>query len=274
MGNRKMIIAWKANRTILNSVFELPPDRTMTSFPPQDATHKSRIAPRSKMSLLNGELTLIFDDDKVCFRESDARRPDSIAIVYYLIYRTFLYYNDLMFEEESTQNTPEVDEVAFKLHHYVTKHVERNGDNVAYIDTEPCEIILNREDIEGYLTVLDQTVWYAICYYLLGCQTQRYFLVEFYKCLEVIRNHFGNEKTMKKELRPHGFLANAYNQVKKLANNRLSIARHAPRKGISVQSIDTKWLFDNPIGRRTFEAGEKACRNIIDAYLKFRSVQT
>lgn len=276
MRKKMMVIVWEANRTILNSAFDLPPDRTITSFPPQDTSHKSRIAPRSKMSLLNGDLTLIFDDTKVCFRGSDNWTLDIRAVVYYLAYRTFLNCNCLMFEEEGPQNTPEVDEVAFNLHRYVKKFVERNGDHVAYMDTEPCEIVLKRKDIEDYLAVIDQTAWCAICYYLLGCQTQRYFLVEFYKCLEVVKNHFGNEKTMKEVLEPHGFLSSAYRKVKKLANDRmkpLSIARHAPPKGISVQSIDTKWLFDDPIGRTVFEAGERACRNIVDAYLKSKSVQ-
>jgi hypothetical protein len=276
MGNRKMVIAWKADQIILNSVFELPPDRTIISYPPLEANYKSRIAPRSKMSLMNGDLTLIFDDNKVCFREPDRWGIYVQAVVYYLAYRTFLNYNCLMFEEESPQNTPEADEVVFKLYRYVTKHVERNGEKIPYMDTEPCEIVLNKKDIENYLKILDQTVWYAICYYLLGCQTQRYFLVEFYKCLEVIKNHFVKEKKMTEVLKPHGFLEDVYKQVKKLANDRmkpLSIARHAPPKGIPVQNIDTKWFFNDPMGRKVFDAGEKACRNIVEAYIKFRNTE-
>ena len=75
-------------------------------------------------------------------------------------------------------------------------------------------------------------------------------------------------------LKPHGFLKQVYKDAKKLANDRmkpLSIARHAPYKGTSVQSIDTKWLFDDPTGKKAFETGEKACRNIIDSYLQFRT---
>ncbi len=118
-----------------------------------------------------------------------------------------------------------------KLHRYVTKYAERDGKTISYIDTEPCEIVLNKNDITDYLMVIDETIWNAICYYLLGCDTQRYFLVEFYKCLEVIKTHFGNEKKLTDALKPHGFLRQVYKEAKKLANDRrrpLSIARHAP----------------------------------------------
>jgi hypothetical protein len=262
MGHKNIIIVWRADRTILNSEFDFPFDRTIVSFPAEDVVPKSRIAERAKMTIFDGELALLFDDDKVAIRQYGKQQWNEQAIVYYLIYKTFIYYNCLMPENESTEVAPEVDKVAFQLHRYVTK-----------IDTEPCEIVLNKKDIADYLTVLDLTMAYAIIYYILGCNTQQYFLVEFYKCLEVIKNHFGKEKKMKESLKPHGFVESVYKDTKKLANDRikpLSISRHAPPKDVSVCNVDTKWLFSDPMGKKAFETGEKACRNIIDAYLQFR----
>ena len=224
------------------------------------------------MTFFGGKVVIFFDDNKVSVRQSCYRQWDEIAVVYYLIYKTFLNYNCLSPEKESTEFTPEVNTVSFKLHRYITKHVEENSKSISYIDTEPCEIVLNKKDITDYLMVIDETIFNAICYYLLGCDTQRYFLIEFYKCLEVIKSHFGNETKMIDALKPHGFLRQVYKEAKKLANDRvrpLSIARHAPLKGTPVQSIDTKWLFSDPAGRKAFETGEKACRNIIDSYLQF-----
>jgi len=231
------------------------------------------------MTIFDGKLALFFDDNKVAVRQYDKLKWNEEAIVYYLIYKTYLYYNCLLPENESTEITPEVDSIAFKLHRYVTKYVERDGNAIPYIGTEPCEIVLNKKDIADYLVGIDQAIQYAIIYYILGCNTQQYFLVEFYKCLEVIRNQFESEKKMKskdkmkKVLQPHGFIEAIYTKATKLANNQmnpLSICRHAPRKGVSVRSVNTKWLFSDPIGKKAFETGEKACRNLIDSYIQFR----
>jgi hypothetical protein len=274
MENKNIIIVWKADRVILNSVFDFPPDRTIITFPPQDVVHKSKITARSKMTFFDGELTITFDDNKVSISQYCQRQWDETVIVYYLIYKTFIYYNCLMpIREESTEVIPEVDRVVFQLHRYVTKYIEEDGNNIPYVDTEPCELVLNKKDIADYLMFIDQTIRYAICYYLLGCNTQQYFLIEFYKCLEVIKNHFGTKEKMVAALKPYGFIEKVYKESNRLANDQmkpLSIARHAPREGISVQSINMKWLFSDPVGRKAFETGEEACRNTIDAYLKFR----
>ena len=91
---------------------------------------------------------------------------------------------------------------------------------------------------------------------------------------KALKSHFENEREMIDTLKPYGFRGQVYKEAKKLANDRmraLSIGRHAPLKGTSVQSIDTKWLLSDPTGRKAFETGEKACRNIIDSYLQFRT---
>ena len=269
MSHNKIIVVWRADRTIINSVYEFPPDRMTVSYPPKEIGHKSIIAARTKMLLFDGNMSITFDDNTVFINRSEDGQWNDLIVVYYIIYKTFLNYNCLLPMNENSATAPEADKVIFKLHHYIKRQVGTNGYTW---DTEPCELVLNKKDIEDGLMAIDQTLLYAICYYLLGCDTQRYFLIEFYKCLEVIRNHFGNEKKLKSALRPHGFLEAIYKNAKKLANdqmNPLSMSRHAPLKGISVRSINTKWLFSDPVGRKTFEIGEKACRNIIDSYIRF-----
>ena len=276
MKRKETIFVWEANRSILSSEFGFPPDRNVTSslLSEGNTLNKSTIAERSKMTIFDGGIVLVFDDNTVSIHQSGEQQWDERVIVYYLSYKTFLSYNWLSASEKNSKSFSEVNSVSFNLHRYISKYSEETGKTFSYIDTEPCKIILNQKDISDYLTMLDNAIMYAICYYLLGCDTQRYFLIEFYKCLEVIKNHFKNENEMKKELVPHGFNCQIYDEMKKLSNDRskpLSIGRHAPVKGIPVHQIDTKWLFGDPTGRKTFETGEKACRNIIDSYIKFRT---
>ncbi|UCG55414.1 MAG: hypothetical protein JSV32_04220, partial [Dehalococcoidia bacterium] len=67
MGHEKIIVVWRADQVILNSVFDLPPDRNIISIPPkeEDNANKSKIAERSKMTIFDGEIAIIFDDNKV-----------------------------------------------------------------------------------------------------------------------------------------------------------------------------------------------------------------
>jgi hypothetical protein len=269
LNKKKFIEVWKADHAILSSVFDLPPDRNIISLPPkeEDNANKSNITERTKMTI--GEITIMFDDNKVSVRKYGDGQWDDRPLVYYLIYKTYLYYNCLMPENESTEITPEVERVTFKLHRYIADPVVDNGKTIY---TEPCEIILSKREIADYLKVLDDTVLLAIVYYIRGCITHQYFLIEFYKCSEVIKNKFKSEKKMKKMLQPHGFREVFYKEAKKLANDQrkpLDVGRHAPLGEVSVQNIDTKWLFSDSIGRRAFETGERACRNTIDSYLQF-----
>jgi hypothetical protein len=275
MKYKKFNIAWSADRTILNSVYDFPFDRRVISFSEEEKSeHKSIITTKSKLTILYEKLTLLFDDNKVIIRQHDTQQWNDFTLIYYLIYKTFIHYNcTTPVEQENISTVRDTNEIIFRLERYVKKSIVENGRTGFYMDTEPCDLVLNKQDIIDYLHVVDETVWLALCYYLLGCDTFRYFLVEFYKCLEVVRSHFGNEKKMKDALQTYGFRQSSYEETKKLANDRrnpLSISRHAPFKGCPIKSIDTKWLFDNPFGKKTFETGETACRNTIDAYIKFR----
>jgi hypothetical protein len=274
-----MRAVWQANGVILNSMYELPPNRTIwTSWETEeDAAKKTKIAEEAKITVLDGRLAIVFNDNRISVRQDTEPLIDERAIIYFVTYKTFLNYNVLTAEPDSKDAIPETDGVSFNLHRYVTRHGEENGKPFYYTDTEPCQLLLAKKDVTDFLIATDEALWYSICYYLLGCDTARYFLVEFYKCLEVIRYHFGNETKMTAKLTPHGFQRAAYNTMKKLADDRmrpLSIGRHAPRKGIKIEDIDTKWLFSNATGRKVFETSEKACRNIIDSYIQFRVNQS
>jgi len=164
MDHRNIIIVWQANQTILNSRFDLPPDRTIVTYPPEldGGVHKSRIAPRSKMTFSDGDLTLVFDDTQVAVRQCGERQWNEQAIICYLIYRTFLFYDCLVPTNESTEVAPEVDAVVFQLHQNVVRHVERDGHTIPCRDTEPCEIVVHKQDIADYLSVFDHALAYAL----------------------------------------------------------------------------------------------------------------
>lgn len=269
MTHEETIIVWEASGVILNSEFDFPPDRRIMISP----SSKNDDPNRSKMTFFDGKIEIVFDDNNISINQSGDHQLGQQIIVYYLSYKTFLNYNCLSPTKKSSKPAPEIDTLSFNLHRYVTKYTEEDGKTYSHTATEPCEVKLDKKDIADFLMMHDMTVMYAICYYLLGCETQQYFLIEFYKCLEVIKNHFKKEKKMKKALSPHGFDIKTYDKARESGNHQrepLSIGRHAPKKGIPVHSINTKWLFSDPKGKEVFRIGEKACRNIIDSYIKFR----
>jgi hypothetical protein len=267
---------WQASRTILTAKYSFPFDRCIVSFPPDETHPKSRIADCSRMILARYGVTLGFDDDSLWITVDDSHNVRWFSsLVNYVSYKTFIWYNILMpsDEPEYPPATADASQVIFHLAKIVEKQKCIDGKMAMWHEDEPCELVLPKQDVEDYLQAIDLPLEYAIYYYLMGCNTSMYFLFEFYKCLEVIENQLGGEKNMLKILPRYGLDPVLHKDVKKISNHQrkpLSIGRHAPQPGVPVIHVDTKWLFDNPRGRKTFEDGEDACRNVIECYIKYR----
>jgi hypothetical protein len=221
-------------------------------------------------------VTLGFDDDSLWVANDDRHvGRDLSSVVNYVSYKTFICYNILMplGEPEYPPDAADASQVVFHLAKIVEKQERINGKIATWHEDEPCELILTKQDVADYLRAIDLALTYAIYYYLMGCNTSTYFLVEFYKCLEVIEEQLGGEKGLLKNLAWFGLDPGLHKTVKRLANDQkkpLSIGRHAPYPGVPMIPVDTKWLFDDPRGRKTFEAGEEACRSVIECYIKYR----
>jgi hypothetical protein len=267
---------WQASRTILTAKYSFPFDRCVVSFPPDETPPKSRIADCSRMILGRYGVTLGFDDNSLWIANDDSHAGRELSsLVNYVSYKTFICYNILMPSDEPEYPPAAADasQVVFHLAKIVEKQKRSNGKIAVWHEDEPCELVLAKQDIEDYLQAIDLPLVYAIYYYLMGCNTPMYFLVEFYKCLEVIEEQLGGEKDLLKNLTRFGLEPALHKTVKSLANDRskpLSIGRHAPYPEVPMIPVDTKWLFDDPRGRKTFEDGEEACRSVIECYIRYR----
>lgn len=267
---------WQASGMILTTRYSFPFDRCIVSFPPDETRPKSRIADCSRMVLSQYGVTLGFDDNSLWIANDERHAGRELtSLVNYISYKTFICYNILMplDEPEYPPDGADASQVVFHLAKIVEKQKRINEEIATWREDEPCELILSKQDVADYLRAIDLPLAYAIYYYLMGCNTLRYFLVEFYKCLEVIKRQFEDEKGLLKNLAQFGFDPAPYKALKKLADDRekpLSIGRHAPYPGAPMIPVDTKWLFDDPRGRKTFEAGEQACRSVIECYIRYR----
>lgn len=267
---------WQASGTILTSRYSFPGDRCIVSVPRDETRSKSRIADCSRMILRPYGVTLGFDDNSLWIANDGTSVQHSLSsLVNYISYKTFISYNILtpLDEPKYPPDASDVNQVIFHLAKIIEKQKPIDDGIAIWHEDEPCELVLTKQDIATYLGASDLPLAYAVYYYLMGCNTSAYFLIEFYKCLEVIEEQFGGERGLLKTLVCFGLDPALHKTVKGLANDQkkpLSIGRHAPHPGVPVTLVDTKWLFDDRNGRQTFEAGEEACRSVIECYIRYR----
>ena len=66
------------------------------------------------------------------------------------------------------------------------------------------EIVVTKEQINEFLGLIDPSLYYSIASYLIGPNSHRYFLYEYYKVVEYIENELGSEQELISRLRPYG----------------------------------------------------------------------
>ena len=126
--------------------------------------------------------------------------------------------------------------------------------------------------IYNYLSIVNWELYLAITYYLIGCQNIQYFLIEFYKSVEIIKNYFKNETDLKTNLNPHGFNLNEYKKLKRYANdvrNPLNIGRPAPKRWTGFTFIDIKRLLEEPKSKQVFGDSTRICRDMIESFISY-----
>jgi hypothetical protein len=108
---------------------------------------------------------------------------------------------------------------------------------------------------------------------LIGCDNPRYFLIEFYKAVEVVTKVFGGEDEFLKSLKPYGVAKSKFKKFGKVCNDMrlapLNIGRHAPMPGAPLYSVDLRNLLVDPRSRDACESSTVFCRHVIDAYIAF-----
>jgi len=265
----------------MNPHYELPTDRIIKMYPHEEEKGTKIVKP-CKLSLRKYGLILLFNDNRIIFftecNDTTIQKVNTIfePLRYFIIYKSFVNYNvDSWPQEEDASlinEVPEVDTVLFNLSQIVKKQIEDKGHKGYYYDMEPCVLKLKRQDIEDFLVTLNYNLVLAICYYLMGCENPKYFLIENYKCVEAIKNHFGNNKSMQQKLESYGFNMSDYRKLYRYANDErkpLSIGRHAPKKNAQLLYIDVKHLLEEPKSRQVFEDSERICRSMIDMFILY-----
>lgn len=275
-----------ASSTIENPNYTFPNDRIVQTYPLEDKPKGTIITRPSKISLQSRGLTLLFNDNKItCFLHahnipSEEGNPWFTPLLYFIIYETFLNYNLYGFPKPSSiallDAAPEVDKISFNLGQLLRKEGEDEiaGEKVKtfHHEIEPYILTLEKNDIDDFLAVLNENLYLAICYYLIGCENIKYFLIEYYKALEVIKNYFGSEKQMQEQLKPYGFKSIEYKKLNRYANDQrepLNIGRHAPKKGAKLFVVDFKRLAEEPKSKEIFEESSRICRTMIEIFMRY-----
>jgi hypothetical protein len=140
-----------------------------------------------------------------------------------------------------------------------------------HYETKPHAITIPKLELEDLLRVCTRELYLSIAYYLVGCENVRYFLIEFFKSLEVIENAFGGEARAISALTQYGVVPSEFKRLKRYASDQqhpFDVGRHAPQ-GSDLRVIDVRRLLEEPLSRQVFQDSANAARQAIDAYFAF-----
>lgn len=273
----------KASSTIFNPYFCFPEDRLVQEFPNDKPFKGTKIVKLCKLSFPQYDFALLFNDNSIIYFIPDSHlknqhgNPLLIPLLYFISFKTFMHYNQDKRPEQNAYDlfnkATEIDSIPFNL----GRIVEKKSEHGYCQDIEPVILTLKKQNVEDFLSAFNDYIYLAICYYLIGCENIRYFLVEYYKSIEIIRNYFKNMQDMKEKLCPYGFLKNNYNKLKQHANNErkpLDIGRHAPKKVSKLHVVDMKHILENPISKEIFEESTRICREMIEIFIRYLKAQS
>jgi hypothetical protein len=151
------------------------------------------------------------------------------------------------------------------------KGIKQAGQKYVALGVEPCRLEVPRSLFDKFDKLIDPTLAVAIVYFLLAAENPLYFLVEYYKCYEVVRREFGGEKDMAEALTPYGFTHRMGKDLTQMANNHrepISFGRHAPGPASRVMDIDLRALYNRTVQRDLFDQATRLCRVCVDAYIE------
>jgi hypothetical protein len=278
-------ISVKATGAILNPWYVLS-SRTTILDPDLPTTDEPLdITPPCRVELEEQGLRLFFQNDEVVFVSTGGSLPPGYLvdpIRYFLTYQTFINYNLIGSATNPLDASAfdQVERIRFKVERIVRVETERQeGDKVIkgfYHTPEEEWLEIAADDIRQYLRILNSTLYNALAFYLRGCDNPRYFLIEFYKAVEVITKVFGSKDKFLKSLEPYGVTSKKFKDFGKDCNDMrsappapLDIGRHAPMPGVPLHSVDLRYLHVEPRSREVLESSTVFCRQVIDAYMAF-----
>jgi hypothetical protein len=276
-------VSIKATRTILNPWYKLPAHITVFgSDLPSASDERLEITPPCRVELEEQGLRLLFRNDEVVFvftGGSLAPRYLINPILYFLTYQTFINYNLIgpVTNPIDASAFHEIERITFKVERIIRVEAERQDGgkvNKGFYHTGKDESLeIAAGSIAQYLRILNPTLYYSLSFYLIGCDNPRYFLIEFYKAVEVITNEFGSKDEFLKSLKSYGVTKRKFKDFGEVCNDMrltpLDIGRHAPMPGAPLYSVDLRNLLVEPRSRDVLESSTVFCRKVIDAYMVF-----
>ncbi len=234
------------------------------------------VAAPTRLDLFRGQITILFTGcELVAFTSGESIETLPLdPLLYFIVYRSRVNYNGYCVPRaEFPHGFEAAKEVVFSLGRLVA--VERDEEiggvrcQRTYHEIRPWQARISLEEFEQYLRALQAELHMAITYFLIGCENVRYFLVEFYKCLEVIRKAFGGKSEMLGQLQPYGLVRNDYEKLMRYCNddrNPINVGRHAPEPGSRMRFVDFRNLLTEPFSREVWSESVRISRQAIDAY--------
>jgi hypothetical protein len=283
--NYRPLVTIRASGPLLDPVFCLPTasgmsvnsDGIVSSWNEMDTRE---IVTPCKVTLDKlGAAILLGKNSVTTFVKEDCRDEQGgflDHLVNLLMYRSRVKFNLYCFPTREITAAfnivPEVDSVVvFNLERLTQEQgIRHDGKEWVALGTEPCRLEIEKALFDSFDKLIDTSLAVAITYFLIASEHPQYFLVEYYKCWEVIRRALGGEADMMKVLEPHGFTAAMAKTLTRMANNHrepISFGRHAPPLDGKVIGIDLRALYRPTMQRQLFDESTALCRACIDAYI-------
>jgi hypothetical protein len=237
------------------------------------------VAQDTRLDLFGGQVVLLFTGSKfipLTIPEPQDRFP-YYPLRYFITYRSRVNYNIVMPERLALDPSlvSASTTVTFKMRRLVevTREETIAGETQRFWhdETEAHEVSIGLQELEDLLRLCTPQLSFAISYYLIGCENPRYFLIEFFKAVEVIENAFGGESAAIDALREWGMVRADFKKLKQYASEQqrpFDIGRHAPR-GEDLRVIDVRRLLEEPLSRTVFRESVAATRQTINAYFAY-----
>jgi hypothetical protein len=278
-GGKKMLptITIQANGVIFNAEYAFPSGGFDGENAPAIVEPCKLTLDRLGVALLfNKDALTMFVEDEKKLREGKYGWLDHLLnfIIYKSRVNYRLYSNCFADDVTSFEACNEVDRaLAFNLERLTRKQgIQIVGERYVNLGIDPFRLEIPRAEFDGFDKLIETSLAVAITYFLIASENPKYFLVEYYKCLEVIKKAFGGERKMFTALQPHGFKKTMYKTLTGDANSHrepISFGRHAPKAGERIIGVDLRALHTPTMQRDLFIKSSRICRACIDAYVSY-----
>lgn len=275
-----------AQTTIFNGEYELPVEHQISSDGISSNNWESRmIVEPCKVTMDKLHAAILFAKNSITpFAEDEkALREGKYAwlnhLTNFIIYKSrvkyHVYMNQFAPEVVSFDFCPEVDQaIKFNVFRLTGEQgIKRLEDGTfVALGIEPCRLEVDRTFFDRFDKLIDDSLEMSLIHFLDASENPKYFLHEYYKCIEGVEKNFGGEKRMLNALQPHGFTKKMLNELNHTANNPqqpTSFARHATAPRQKVIGITDRALYSKSWQRQLFIDTTNICRAGIDAYISF-----